>query len=585
MSSNSLILQKRAKTYSLAGLFCIALSSCASKPTEETVVDQPLQSQEQAVSQEKVADRPFSAETLYALLTAEMAIDRKRYDVALGNYVQQAVSTRDPGVVAKAAHITSALKAHNAALEMAQLWLELEPDNTEAVRILSTELVTADRLDEALEQSKKLLQKGLPTAFDALAVKVASNNSSKIQSLSGEYAQLLEQHPNNTQLLIGYSILQQKSGQPEDALKTIKKAAKLEPKNLRALFQETRLLQQLDKKEEAVAKLEQMVEDNPENLGLRLRYAQSLAEVDLKAAKEQFQILYQSAPNNPGIIMSLGLVEKELGQYESAIERFRLLLLQQQNINSAHYHLGKTFDRLQMPEEALQHYLQVTPSQHFLESISRATEILVNSEREFEAIQNIREHKKNSKGRLLESLFIIESEVLTSIGQQSASELVINEGIEQFPQSTKLLYARAMIHVKNNYISGAESDLKRILEITPNNPAALNALGYTLVDQTNRFEEAETYIRQAHKLTPNNPAVLDSVGWLEYRKGNHSAALKMLRQAMQAMPDHEIAAHLGEVLWVSGKKDEAKRVWRSGLELNKHSEVIYKTLHRLDVEL
>lgn len=566
---------------------CLLLGSCASNGPTTNKLAQPKDSagEPNQLSATKVPDRPFTPETLYALLTAEMALDRRRFDVGLGNYVQQAISTRDPEVIAKAAQISSILKAHSAALEMSKLWLDVEPNNSDARKILNLELVNANRLNEALDQSAELLKLGHPTAFDNIAIKTPQDDRELLQTFIGKYIDLAKAHPENTQLLVGLSILQLKNNELEPALKSVKRAIKLEPDNIRAAFQESRLLQKLGKHDLALKRLKKLVDDNPDNIGLRARYAQTLADVDLNLAEKQFHILNSRAPNNPDIIFSLGLVEKENNKLDSARDRFQTLLAYPKYQNTARYHIAKSYDRQKKYGDALEHYIQVRPSQQFIESITRATEILVNGQREFDAIQLIREHKKNTPDHYLEGLYLLEAEVLSSVGQVSAAEVVFDEGLVTFPQSTQLLYARAMLYVNINYISGAEQDLKQVLKLIPDNAAALNALGYTLADQTDRFDEAYQYIQKAFSLTPENPAVLDSVGWVEYRKGNLQSSIEWLRRALEALPDPEIAAHLGEVLWVSGVKEEAVEVWKQGLQLNPNSEIIHKTIHRLDAEI
>jgi tetratricopeptide (TPR) repeat protein len=110
-----------------------------------------------------------------------------------------------------------------------------------------------------------------------------------------------------------------------------------------------------------------------------------------------------------------------------------------------------------------------------------------------------------------------------------------------------------------------EKDLRRVIELKPDYAHAYNALGYTLADRTNRLEEAFALIEKAIKLSPEDPFILDSLGWVHYRLGNHPEALKHLNNAYRARPDPEIAAHLGEVLWQTGQREEANKVWKKAL--------------------
>ena len=133
------------------------------------------------------------------------------------------------------------------------------------------------------------------------------------------------------------------------------------------------------------------------------------------------------------------------------------------------------------------------------------------------------------------------------------------------------------------WVDLAERDLRVILAQQPENAAALNALGYTLTDQTERYEEAEALIRQAYILQPNEPSIIDSMGWIAYRQGRLEEAEEFLRRAWRLDRNPEIAAHLGEVLWKLGKREEAVKTWREGQAVDASNPVLLETLERLDV--
>jgi len=567
-----------------AGLAAIiALQGCASTSNKETSIE--ITPAPATAAATKVADRDFSTETLYALLVAEMAIDRKRYDIALNNYVQQSLSTRDPEVTARATQIARILKAHQPALEMAELWVDLEPENSDAQLIATAELIEANRLDEAMTLSVKLLKSGAATAFDAIAVRATEGDINHANALIDRYAHELEVYPNDTQLLLGYSVLLQHDNRNDEALTAISRLLKNEPNNIRAAFQETRILQQMGKQDLALQKLAELVSSNPENFALRARYARVVSATDLSESRKQFQTLLAQAPNDPEILFSLAIVEKESGRLDEAQTHFQALLASGYYPSSAHYHLGEIYQKLNEPDRALTHFTQVGTGQNYLSAMVKATGILSNNNDDIGALALIREQRNLVEHNFKEGLYVLESDILASAGQINAAELILGDGLTAFPDSTKLLYSRAMLFTRLGYLDNAEQDLKHILSLTPNNAAALNALGYTLADRTDRIDEAYRYIKRAYELTPDDPAVIDSMGWVEYRRGNFQEAIGRLRQAMKAMPDHEIAAHLGEVLWVSGGQSEAMEVWKQGLNLTPQSDVILETLQRLQVEL
>ncbi|MNR10748.1 bacteriophage N4 receptor, outer membrane subunit [compost metagenome] len=138
-----------------------------------------------------------------------------------------------------------------------------------------------------------------------------------------------------------------------------------------------------------------------------------------------------------------------------------------------------------------------------------------------------------------------------------------------------------MLAEKRNDLAQMEKDLRAIIQREPDNAMALNALGYTLSDRTTRYAEAKSLIEQAHRINPEDPAVLDSLGWVNYRLGNLDEAERLLRQALERFPDHEVAAHLGEVLWAQGKQREAKKVWSNALKEQPDSPILRSTVLRL----
>ncbi len=142
-----------------------------------------------------------------------------------------------------------------------------------------------------------------------------------------------------------------------------------------------------------------------------------------------------------------------------------------------------------------------------------------------------------------------------------------------------------MMAEKLNKLDDMERLLRRVIALKPDHQHAYNALGYSLAERNMRLPEARTLIKKALDLSPGEPFITDSLGWVEYRLGNKDEALRLLRGAYQSRPDVEIAAHLGEVLWVSGQTDEAKRVWREARARDSANDVLRETLARLRVDL
>jgi Flp pilus assembly protein TadD len=179
-------------------------------------------------------------------------------------------------------------------------------------------------------------------------------------------------------------------------------------------------------------------------------------------------------------------------------------------------------------------------------------------------------------------LYQLEAELLSENGQPEAAWQLLDEALRGDPENSQLLLSRAMAAEQLDRLDDFEADIREVLRYEPDNASALNALGYTLVDRTNRIDEAAGYIQRAYQLKPDDPAIIDSLGWLKYKRGDRPGALTDLQRAYALFPDDEIAAHLGEVLWVSGKHRQARRIWADALRQHPKSPYIPRTRQRLD---
>lgn len=572
----------------LLPLFILALlMGCSSQPVAPTTEPPPEPPVRPEILQ--ITDRAFDSETLYALLVAEIAGERGRFDVMLNNYVQQAQVTRDPGVTARATRVARFLNAHGAALETALLWTELEPYNPEAHFNAAAELMHANRLLEAFEHSRFLLVHGEMSGLDALGAQaVQGEDRDTSEQLAALYQELAQQYPQDVELLIGLSLLLQHSNQTEKALASAERAAALAPNRFQPQVQKIRVLQQMGQTEKALTLLSDLVRQHPENSRLRLQYARSLMHTDLSEAQQQIETLLEASPDDSDLILTLALVQYEQDLWEAAAEQFAKLVDDEQRRSTAHYYLGRIAVQQGDDDRAITHLGQVEPGADYLPAMAQLAELFVQQGQLEVAVALIRDQRQvtpEDRQGQLEGLYLLEAQLLSQTGHSDDAKSLLNEAIEHLPDATRLLYTRGLLLTQMDDLAGAEADFQRVLAQAPDNAATLNALGYTLADRTDRIDEAYEYILRAYQLSPDDPAIIDSMGWVEYKRGNYAAALEKLRQAMNTLPDHEIAAHLGEVLWVTGEQDEARKIWREGLKLNPTSSVIRDTLERFNVEI
>jgi Flp pilus assembly protein TadD len=185
----------------------------------------------------------------------------------------------------------------------------------------------------------------------------------------------------------------------------------------------------------------------------------------------------------------------------------------------------------------------------------------------------------------VEESWLAEARILREAGDRQEALEVLDLALDELPGSVPIRYSHALFAAELGWVDIAETDLRIIISEQPENSAALNALGYTLADQTERYEEAEALIRQAYILEPDQAAIVDSMGWIAFRRGRLAEAEEYLRRAWALEKNPEIAAHLGEVLWVSGERDAARFFWREAIKIDNDNPVLEETLQRLGAEL
>jgi tetratricopeptide (TPR) repeat protein len=179
---------------------------------------------------------------------------------------------------------------------------------------------------------------------------------------------------------------------------------------------------------------------------------------------------------------------------------------------------------------------------------------------------------------------LAEAQVLREVKQWSEAYAVLESANRRFPDDADMLYEQAMMAEKLDRLDAMEALLKRVMALKPEHAHAYNALGYSLADRNLRLDEAKSLIERALQLTPGDPFITDSLGWVQFRLGNREEALRLLQQAYKARPDAEIAAHLGEVLWVLGRQDEARRIWAEAASRDAANDVLRETLVRLKAQ-
>lgn len=525
----------------------------------------------------------FSEDVLARVIIAEMAGQRGYNQKALNDYLELARETNDLNIIKRASRIASFLRDVPASIETGNLWLAKEPNSQEALRTLAFQMVAMGRYREAMDHLRNLLAQGATIDFRLITNQTAIDNNAAlmIDALIADFEELTALYPANQSLRLGLAHLYQQNTQIEQAYELVRVLAQEMNDNPEVVILEVDLLEQMGNTALAEKRLEQALRNNENHKELRFQYGRKLLdEQRYREAHDQFQIIVEQFPEDYDMLYSLALISMEINMLNEAKQYFQRLVENAQRLDDAHYYLGYINVQENNPTEAIGHFFNVNSGGNFLQAQRNLAELMIRSGRYPEVkarFQNIRFRNPDYNIPLL----TLEANVLLDEGLYSEASTVLNNAVGAFPNNIQLLFLRSVYAQEVNDLLLMEVDLRKIIQLNPTSPVAYNSLGYTLADRTDRFDEAYQLILRAVELAPNDPAIIDSLGWVQYRLGLYEEARENLDRAYELFPDHEVAAHLGEVLWAMGDKSAARKVWRKALESQPDSEHIRSTMERL----
>jgi tetratricopeptide (TPR) repeat protein len=578
-------MRKSLRYLTFAGVVFFLLSGCSTLTTHPAAAEKPDTPAGDNPASEPSPKLPaveLTPDLLYQLMAAEIAGQRGHLEQSAVNYLRVAYATRDPRIARRATRIAIYARDFKLAAEASQLWVEIAPDDPEARQSLAALLIREGRTDAALTHLEKLLQisAGAHERGFALVTSLLSREQDKKRALA-VMERLVAPRQKDPDALYAYAHLASIMGEQDKASEILDRVFAIKPDWSRALALKAQVLRRQGHKEEALATFKKAVDTDPKNTNLRLAYARVLVDAkQLKEAREQFQILSDQMPSNADVTYALGLLALEANDLDEAERQFGRLLTSGRHTDAAAYSLGQIAEQRDRWEQAIKWYSAVGEGDNYLDARVRIAVLLAKHqglEKARRYLRSVQVHAPDDEVRL----YLVEGELLRDAGRNKDAKAVYDEALQQYPDHPDVLYARAMVEERLGRVDLLEADLRRIIELDPDNAQALNALGYTLADQTKRYKEAYGYIKKALDQEPDDPAVMDSMGWVLYRMGRLEASRDYLQRAFDQTKDPEIAAHLGEVLWKLGRKDEARKVWDEALKEEGGHKFLQQTIQRL----
>jgi len=525
-------------------------------------------------------DAGLTPDFIYKYLVGEVAGQRGELGLASNLFLDLAKSSRDARLAERAAK--AAIYGNNpaVAVQAVGLWAELDPDSVDAQQTTVQMLVSTGKLAETKPYLDKLLVKEDTRAngflyLHSLFARQADKQAvlELVQELAAKYPALPESH---------FAIAQAAwdAGKRELALEQLALAEKLRPGwELVALLQGQILF--MDSPELAVNYYKDFLKKYPDANETRLSFARLLVnQKRFDEAKKEFVKLASASKENPEILVVVGLLSFQSGAYKEADAYFLdALNSDYADKDQVYLYLGHSAEKQGQDQSALDWYGKIQPGERYLDAKLNIAYVLSRTQGADAGIQTLKSldglhsTQQATVNQAIASL-------LTQAKRDAEAYAILQEAVSNLPNTPDLIYDFAMAAERMQKLDVMEHELRKLIKLKPDFAAAYNALGYSFADRNINLPEAYSLIEKALLLRPNDHYIMDSMGWVYYRMGSLDKALDYLQKAYSTQTDPEIAAHLGEVLWQRGQRDEAIKTWEEALQSHPDNEILLNTSKR-----
>lgn len=566
--------------------FILTLSACSSvqQTPAQTTVDVPPGPAE-AVAEDTPEKQlpPTDADVMYHVFAAEVLGAEGDFSGAAEEYLEAALESGDPEIAERATKVAVSAGEWQLVALASDRWAMLQPESLDARQLAAgSRLKEGDYVGAEYQLAKilELTRSDQAQGWGIVASLLASAND---QVRAGKVLNNLLidfDAGSNVEALFARSQLAARNGDMDAASELIDKAIELEPNRASFLAWSGRLAVSRKDNELALQRYQQAWEVDPNDRNIAMAYAELLKrDDDLPAA----QAVLEGLPDTPDMRFARIVFMLDARDVEMAEKLYRgYAEANYADKSAAAFQAAQSAELLEHKREAIEWYKQVT-GERSMRAILRQAFLLAELGDIGEARNLLAQLRIQTDQTVISQSYQAEAQILQEADLDDEAKQVLDTALEILPGDTALRYNRALLAVGLGQIELAEKDLRRIIAVEPDNAAALNALGYTLADLTDRYAEAEELILRAYGLQPQESSILDSMGWVAYRLERLPEALRYLRQAWAMTQVAEIAAHLGEVLWVSGQEEEARAIWQSGLRTESDRETLVKTMQRFGV--
>ena len=558
----------------LPALIVATLALSAYAADEAETADNP-----DSTSSAVLPKQDLTPRILYELVLAEIAGARGQLGLAAEAYLDLARTTRDPRVARRAAEVALYARRYDMALEAARLWSDIEPNSPQPHQMVIGLLAATGRTDDLVaDLAQQFAGAGKQTGdqlmeLNRLLARYPDKQAARrlVDKLTEPYLSMAEAHFARAQAAHA-------AGDEAGAAADLDRAIALRPNWEQAVLARA---QMTTDGAETARVLSAFVAANPKAKDARLAYARSLvAEKRYTEARREFQTLLADHNDNGDVVYAVAVLSLQLNDMDEAETQLkRLVGMQHNESDSARVYLGQIAEERKRFDEALKWYGEVGTGSQYVPARMRMAHVFVRQEKLDEARRTLQETTAASPSERAQ-LLIAESQLLRDAGRNDDAYAVLVDGLAAHPDQPELLYEAGLLAERVGNFEVGEADLRRLIKLKPDYAHAYNALGYSLADRNQHLDEAQQLIDKALELAPDDPFILDSKGWVLFRRGDAIGAVDVLTKAFKLRADPEIAAHLGEVLWTMGRKDEARVTWGDAMKASPGNEVLVGTVKK-----
>lgn len=523
------------------------------------------------------------AALLYNLLVGEIAGSRNLPAIAAEHYIAALEQSADIALAQRATQIALYSRDYALAQRAATIWAALEPEKVEPRQVLSAVYIHQGDRAAAREHILALLElRDLKSSQQYLSLAKFFATQDDQRAMLTVLEEIATARPKDSEAQYAAAVMAVRFADYPKALEYTSAAIDLRPDWAEAITVHAQILGLNEQPDAGVALLKTYTAEHPQQKEARYSLARMLIDVNQpSAAREEFDRIHQSDPDNAEVLFALGLLNLQLGDLDAA--KTHLLALEKKGFqeNRVHYYLGKLAEQQQDSEQALRWYGTISDKEYRVDAAARMAYLYAKRGDVEKALALLAQTEPSRDTQKIQ-LAAVNSDILIYSERFEEAIAVASVALKQFPDDVDLLFSRSGAYERTQQFDAMEADIRSILAIHPDNTHALNALGYSLADRNLRLAEAQVLLARAVELEPDNAYILDSMGWLEFRLGHYEKAVLLLRRALAVMPDGEVYAHLAEVLIASGAQQEARELLQQGLVQIPGNADIQKALSHLN---